>query len=103
LEDRVSNTLILDHKLRKITAARVAQAMGMEVYAYTASKKETTEERSDHGYIVPGTGDPDGSIPTKWFSGTEKADLHEFLSQDIDILVVSVPLTFVTQFTPSTD
>jgi hypothetical protein len=76
-------------------AANVAKAMGMEVYAYTAGKKDTPEERADHGYIVAGTGDPDGSVPTKWFSGTDKASLHNFLSQNLDILVVSVPLTYV--------
>jgi hypothetical protein len=67
--------------------------MGMEVYAYTATKKETPEERRDHGYIVPGTGDPDGTIPAKWFHGVDKASLHNFLSQDLDVIVVSVPLT----------
>jgi hypothetical protein len=67
--------------------------MGMEVYAYTATEKDTPEKRADQGYIVPNTGDPDGSIPTKWFSGTDKQSLHDFLSQDIDLLVISVPLT----------
>lgn len=32
-------------------------------------------------------------IPSAWYSGTDKASLHNFLSQDIDILLVSVPLT----------
>jgi hypothetical protein len=69
--------------------------MGMDVIVYTATPKETPEQRADHDYYVPGLGDPDGSIPTVWFSGTDKASLHKFLSQDIDLLVVSVPLTFV--------
>jgi phosphoglycerate dehydrogenase-like enzyme len=43
--------------------------------------------------IVPRTGDPDGSIPSAWYSGLDKAALHEFLLQDIDVLLVSVPLT----------
>jgi hypothetical protein len=67
--------------------------MGIDVIAYTATPKETPEQRADHGYIVPGIGDPDGSIPSQWYSGLDKASLHKFLSQKIDILVVSVPLT----------
>lgn len=74
-------------------AGRVAQAMGMRVIAYTASPRETPESRKDKGYIVPGTGDPDGRIPSAWFSGTDKASLHHFLSQDIDHLLIAVPLT----------
>lgn len=72
---------------------RVAKAMGMDVIAYTASPKDTKESRRDRGFIVPGTGDPDGEIPSEWYSGLEKSKLHEFLRQDIDILLVSVPLT----------
>lgn len=67
--------------------------MGMDVVAYTASPRTTPESKRDTGYIVPGTGDPDGSLPTAWYSGLEKASLRDFLSQDIDVLVISVPLT----------
>lgn len=73
--------------------AHVAKAMGMDVIAYTASPRKTPESKHDNGYIVPGTGDPDGSIPSAWYSGTNKEDIHEFLKQEIDLLVVSVPLT----------
>jgi orotidine-5'-phosphate decarboxylase len=76
---------------------RVAKAMGMDVIVHTATEKTTPEQRADHGYFVPGIGDPDGSIPSKWFSGDDKASLHNFLAQDIDILVVSVPLTYAAQ------
>lgn len=76
-----------------ISVARVAQAMGMDVIAFTASPRPTKESKKDQGFIVPGTGDPDGSIPSEWYSGLEKPQLHEFLRQDIDILVISVPLT----------
>lgn len=75
------------------TAARVCKAMGMDVIAYTASPRTTPESKRDTGYIVPGTGDPDGLIPNAWYSGTDTASLHNFLSQDIDILLISVPLT----------
>ena len=73
--------------------ARLGKAMGMDVYAYTATPKDTPEKRADNGYIVPGTGDPDGSIPSKWFSGLDKKNLHNFLQQDIDVLVLTLPLT----------
>ncbi|KAI9806664.1 MAG: hypothetical protein M1825_006121 [Sarcosagium campestre] len=73
--------------------ARVAKAMGLDVIAYTARPRSTKESRKDAGFIVPGTGDPDGDIPSAWFSGVEKDQLHQFLRQDIDILVISVPLT----------
>lgn len=72
---------------------RVAKAMGMDVLAYTATPKDTKEKKRDGGYIVPGTGDPEGEIPSEWFSGLEREKLHDFLKQDIDWLLVSVPLT----------
>jgi hypothetical protein len=78
------------------TAARIAKAMGMDVIAYTATPKETPEQRADHNYSLPGIGDPDGSIPSAWYNGLDKKSLHNFLSQDIDVLVVSVPLTYVS-------
>ncbi|KAF2855442.1 hypothetical protein T440DRAFT_463846 [Plenodomus tracheiphilus IPT5] len=73
--------------------ARVAKAMGMDVIAYTASPRKTPESKHDNGYIVPGTGDPKGELPSAWYSGTNKEDVHEFLKQEIDLLVVAVPLT----------
>ena len=72
---------------------RIAQAIGMDVIAYTDSPKLTPESRCDKSFVVPGTGDPDGSVPRKWYHGSEKASLHEFLEQDLDVLVISVPLT----------
>lgn len=74
-------------------AARVAKAMGMEVIVYTATPKETEDSRKDHGFIVPGTGDPDGSIPSEWFSGLDEKSRQHFLAQDLDVLLISVPLT----------
>ena len=73
--------------------AHVARSMGMDVIAFTASPRPTPESKRDRGFIVPGTGDPDGSIPSAWHSGLDRASLHAFLAQDIDWLVVSVPLT----------
>jgi len=77
--------------------ARIAKAMGMDVIAYTASPRKTPESKKDSGYIVPGTGDEDGLIPSAWYSGLDKASLHKFLNQDIDVLLVSVPLTEQTK------
>lgn len=74
-------------------AARVCQAMGMDVLAYTASPRETQEAKKDHDYYVKGTGDPEGVIPSKWFSGLDRESLHDFLRQGLDFLVVAVPLT----------
>ena len=77
--------------------ARVAKAMGMDVIAYTASPRETKESKKDTGFIVPGTGDPEGDIPSAWYSGLDKKSLHNFLAQDIDHLLISVPLTDDTE------
>ncbi|KAL4883809.1 hypothetical protein BJY04DRAFT_184452 [Aspergillus karnatakaensis] len=73
--------------------ARVATALGMTVYAYTASPRDTPASRRDPHYIVPGTGDPDGTLPISWHHGTSKESLHEFLSLGLDHVVVSLPLT----------
>jgi len=84
-------------------AANVAKAMGMDIIAYTASPRDTPEKRKDTGFIVPGTGDPTGSIPSAWYSGTDKESLHNFLKQDIDILLIGVPLTKETRHLLSTE
>ncbi|KAK7202583.1 D-isomer-specific 2-hydroxyacid dehydrogenase-like protein [Myxozyma melibiosi] len=68
--------------------ARIAKSLGMKIVAYSFSnppKKERVE------IAVPGSGDPDGSIPDKWISGLENMD--EFFSSHIDVLVISAPLT----------
>ncbi|KAJ3522700.1 hypothetical protein NM208_g12748 [Fusarium decemcellulare] len=83
--------------------ARLAQALGMEVYAYTLRERSTPESRRDETYHVPGTGDPDGVIPSKWFSGGSRKDINHFLSQDLDLLVVSLPLSDGTKGLLSTE
>lgn len=83
--------------------ARVASALGMDVVAHTFNPRRTPESKRDTGYIVPRTGDPDGSIPIAWFSGGDKASLHRFLVQDLDYLVISVPLTPDTRHFLGTD
>ncbi|KAF2217775.1 hypothetical protein CERZMDRAFT_30813 [Cercospora zeae-maydis SCOH1-5] len=76
---------------------RVAKAVGMEVLAFTATPKDTPESKKDHGFIVPGTGDPEGEVPVEWYSGVEKESLHNFLKQNLDWLVIAVPLTEQTR------
>ncbi|KAL1874744.1 hypothetical protein VTK73DRAFT_272 [Phialemonium thermophilum] len=73
--------------------ARVAKALGSEVYAYTLHPRDTPESRHDEAYSPPGLGDPEGLIPARWFSGSSKEDLHAFLGSGLDLLVISVPLT----------
>lgn len=77
--------------------ARVARSLGMEVLAYTRTEKPTPESRRDDSYCVPGTGDPEGLIPTRWFHGASRDAVDDFLAQDLDILVVSLPLTESTR------
>ncbi|KAI1386102.1 uncharacterized protein F4822DRAFT_305618 [Hypoxylon trugodes] len=77
--------------------ARLANALGMEIYAYTRSERATPESRKDDSYCVPGTGDPNGLLPAKWFHGSSRADVNAFLGQDLDLLVISVPLTAETR------
>jgi phosphoglycerate dehydrogenase-like enzyme len=77
--------------------ARLGSALGMAVIAYTASPRPTPDSRRDRGFIVPGTGDPTGELPVEWFSGVGREPLHAFLAADLDVLVVSVPLTEATR------
>lgn len=77
--------------------ARLADAMGMEVYAYTRTEKATAASRRDDSYCVGKTGDPEGLIPSKWFHGDSRAAVDDFIGQDLDILVVSLPLTESTR------
>ncbi|KAL8810219.1 MAG: hypothetical protein Q9223_005181 [Gallowayella weberi] len=94
LHDKVGQRLgVLGYGSIGRQVGNVAKAMGMDVIAYTARPRTTPESKHDNGFIVPGTGDPKGEIPSVWYSGTSKEDLHHFLAQDIDHLLISVPLT----------
>ena len=77
--------------------ARLGQALGMEIYAYTLRPRLTPDSRRDATYCVPGTGDPDGLMPSKWFSGSSRAAVDHFLAQDLDLLVVALPLSDATR------
>lgn len=78
--------------------ARLAKTIGMEIYAFTARERNTPESRKDDSYRVPGTeGDPNGVPPSKWFHGTSKEAINEFLAQGLDVLVMCLPLTDYTR------
>ncbi len=65
--------------------ARLCQAHHMEVLAL----KRNPGNRRDTSWIRPGVGDPEGSIPRRWFGPDQRAAL---LAQS-DYVVVSLPLT----------
>lgn len=67
--------------------------MGLTIHAHTLHPRPTPSSRKDHSYSPPGIGDPDGTLPSKWFSG----DIHEFLGSGLDLLVVATPLTEQTK------
>lgn len=69
----------------------------MEVYAYTRSERSTAASRRDDSYCVPGTGDPEGVLPAKWFHGASRDAVNDFLRQGLDLLVISLPLTAETR------
>jgi phosphoglycerate dehydrogenase-like enzyme len=73
--------------------ANVARALGMQVFACTASPRESEASRRYRGYTVANTGDCEGMIPIQWHSGRDKKELLAFLDQELDYLLVSVPLT----------
>ncbi|KAI9146935.1 hypothetical protein HJFPF1_12964 [Paramyrothecium foliicola] len=73
--------------------ARVCTALGMSVHAYTLNPRSRPRERADRAYSPSGLGDPDGSLPARWFSGSLRSELHAFLGSDLDLLVIALPLT----------
>ncbi|KAK3290512.1 uncharacterized protein B0H64DRAFT_368559 [Chaetomium fimeti] len=94
IDDSANKTIgILGYGSIGRQTARLARALGMSVHAYTLHPRPTPESRRDHGWAPPGLGDPDGTLPARWFSGAETADLHAFLGSGLDLLVVATPLT----------
>ncbi|KIR26799.1 oxidoreductase [Cryptococcus deuterogattii 99/473] len=72
--------------------ARLLKAHGMRIIAANTSGKATPQD----GYIIPGTGDKDGSIPEAFYSTKDPKSVKEFLNQ-CDVLVASLPNTPDTQ------
>jgi phosphoglycerate dehydrogenase-like enzyme len=69
----------------------------MSVHAFTLHPRNSPESKRDESYHPPGLGDPEGNLPSKWYAGSTTAELHEFLSSGLDLLVVSLPLTDKTR------
>jgi phosphoglycerate dehydrogenase-like enzyme len=65
--------------------ARIAQSLGMDVLAL----KRNPEERRDLGWNPPGVGDPEGSIPRRWYG----PDQCEAILREADYITVTLPLT----------
>jgi phosphoglycerate dehydrogenase-like enzyme len=64
--------------------ARLAHAFGMGILA-----QQQSDDHHDYGFIFPGTGDPAGTLPERYYRPDQ---LHELLS-DSDVVVAAVPLT----------
>lgn len=73
--------------------ARLLKSHGMRVIAANTSGKATQQD----GYIIPGTGDKEGSVPEKFYSTKDDASFKEFLKQS-DVLVASLPNTKNTAY-----
>jgi len=69
--------------------ARLAQAFGMEVLAL----KRDPSMRNDPGWTLAGMGDPEGAIPSRWFSPDHRVELVQ-LSHYI---LLALPLTAATR------
>ena len=67
--------------------ARLARAFGMRVLAL-----QRGTDRRDRGYVVPGTGDPEGVLPERFFAPDE---LHALLGES-DVVVLALPGTAST-------
>lgn len=94
---RPRHLLLATRNINPHQVARVFTSLGCQIYAYTSSPRPTPSSRADQSYHLPHLGDPDGSLPTAWYSGATKPALHTFLSQDLDILAISLPLTASTR------
>lgn len=68
---------------------RLADQMGLRVLAM---KRDPTRRR-DEGFIAwPGTGDPEGKIPAKWFTPDRVGDMLA----ETDVLMITCPRTAAT-------
>lgn len=69
----------------------------MDILAFTSTPRDTPASRRHDAFNLPGLGDPDGTLPSQWFSGKTKADVDHFLAQGLDMLVISLPLSKATE------
>jgi phosphoglycerate dehydrogenase-like enzyme len=68
--------------------ARLATAFGMRVLAL-----QRGDDHRDHGYTLPGVGDPDGTLPARYYPPDE---LRALLTAS-DVVVAALPLTDATR------
>jgi phosphoglycerate dehydrogenase-like enzyme len=68
--------------------ARLASGFGMRVLAL-----QRGSDHRDHGFVLPGTGDPEGTLPERYYTPDT---LHEMLAAS-DVLVIALPLTPATR------
>ncbi|WVR04928.1 hypothetical protein IAU60_001940 [Kwoniella sp. DSM 27419] len=73
--------------------ARLLKAFNVQVIAANSSG----EKRPDDGYIIPGTGDEAGTIPSAYYSTSDPESFKTFLSKS-DILIASLPSTPQTTY-----
>ena len=68
--------------------ARLATAFGMRVLAM-----QRGTHRRDAGFVLPGIGDPEGTLPERYYAPGE---LHTMLAE-CDVVVIAAPLTAQTR------
>ena len=64
--------------------ARLAIAFGMRVLAMHQSA-----DHRDHGFVFPGVGDPEGTLPDRYYT---PGQMHHMLGES-DLVVIALPLT----------
>jgi len=69
--------------------ARIAQGLGMDVLAL----KRNPDERRDPGWNPPGVGDPEGTIPRRWYGSDQCVQIL----READYITVTLPLTAHTR------
>ena len=68
--------------------ARLAHTFGMRVLALQRSS-----DHRDHGFLFPDIGDPEGTIPERYYN---QSQLYDLLGES-DVVVIGVPLTKQTR------
>ena len=83
--------------------ARIAKSLGMEIVVYNSRPRLTPADRKDRNWYQTGSGDPDGVLPAAYFHGQSKEEFHTFLFQNLNFLVLTLPLTASTRHLISED
>lgn len=63
---------------------RLARAFGMRILAMQQSS-----DHRDHGFMISGIGDPEGTLPERYYTSDQLYDLLK----ECDVVVIAVPLT----------